>query len=815
MKIDYTEQGKKALETARAKASELEHSYIGTEHILLGLLAAEGGAAALLLKKAGVRERETEKLIEKLVNRGGTYGEVIKAEDLKLTPKAEKILRVAKEEAAHIGEQKCGTEHILMAMLQESGCIATRLLYTLGVEIQRLYADIWDAVGLDPAEAAEALAQRQGPDGAPTPTLDQYSRDLTNLAYIGGLDPVIGRDREIMRIMQILSRRTKNNPCLVGEPGVGKSAIVEGLAQRIVDETVPDGMIGKRLVVLDLTGMVAGSKYRGDFEARIKGLMEDVKNSGDVILFIDELHTLIGAGGAEGAMDAANILKPALSRGEIQIIGATTLEEYRKHIERDAALERRFQPVYVEEPTIEESVDILMGLRPYYEEHHDVTIDDEAVNAAVNLSKRYISDRFLPDKAIDVMDETAARVHMNEYSGSERITLYGERLKELEAEREKHILDGDFASAACASGEMEKLRDVIKKSKKRYFEKNKKTAFTVTGKDIADTVSDMSGVPVSQLTQTEAKRLSNLEKILQKRVVGQNEAVSAVSRAVRRGRAGLKSANRPTGVFLFLGPTGVGKTELSKAVAEAVFGRESALIRVDMSEYMEKHSVSKLIGSPPGYVGYDEGGQLSEKVRRNPYCVLLFDEIEKAHPDVFNILLQVMDEGHITDAQGRKVDFKNTCIIMTSNAGAQAIMQPKRLGFASGDEEKRDYEYMKAQVMDEIKKLFKPEFLNRIDEIIVFHALNIENMKKIMRIQTNDLKRRCAEGFGLDLRLTAAAEKELINSSFDPKYGARPLKRAIQRLIEDPLSEKLLTGEINRNDAVRVGFKNGQFIFET
>ncbi len=816
MKINYTEQSKKVLETARKKAAQLGHSYIGTEHILLGLLEAVDSTAALLLKKAGVREHETEVLIEKLVNKGSAYTEEIKESELNLTPKAEKILKVAKEEAARLGEAECGTEHILMAILQESGCIATRLLYTQGVEIQKLYTDIWEALGLDPAEAADDLAQKQGAgtEGIATLTLDQYSRDLTSMAYTGNLDPVIGREKEIMRIMQILSRRTKNNPCLVGEPGVGKSAIVEGLAQRIVDGNVPEGMLGKRLVVLDLTGMVAGSKYRGDFEGRIKGLIDDVKNSGDVILFIDELHTLIGAGGAEGAMDAANILKPALSRGEIQIIGATTIDEYRKHIEKDAALERRFQPVYVEEPSVEESVDILMGLRPYYEEHHGVTIDDEAVSAAVNLSKRYISDRFLPDKAIDVMDETAARVHINEYSGSERIAHQGERLKELEAEREKAIFDGDFDNASLVSAEIERLRDSIQKSKKRYFEKNQKTAFTVTQEDIADTVSDMSGVPVSQLTQSEAKRLSGLEKILQKRVIGQDEAISAVSRAVRRGRAGLKDPKRPTGVFLFLGPTGVGKTELSKAVAEAVFGKESALVRVDMSEYMEKHSVSKIIGSPPGYVGYDEGGQFSEKVRRNPYCVILFDEIEKAHPDVFNILLQVMDEGHITDAQGRKVDFKNTCIIMTSNAGAQSIMQPKLLGFSSGDEEKRDYEHMKARVLEEVKKLFKPEFLNRIDEIIVFHALNMENMKKIVRIQTAELKRRCREGFELDLKLSASVEKELINSSYDPKYGARPLKRAVQTLIEDPLSEKLLSGEIARGDTVKLGFKKGKFVFD-
>jgi ATP-dependent Clp protease ATP-binding subunit ClpC len=812
MENKYTKQGEKVIKTARQEAKRLGHQYVGSEHLLLGLLAVSDGTASLLLEKAGVKKEDVLKLIDQLVS-DKTGVKENTAPDW--SPKAEKIIKTAFEEAERLSDDKCGTEHILMAMLQESECIATRLLYTLGVEIQKLYMELWETMGLDAAAAAEDLSIKQsaGIEGSPTPTLDQYSRDLTQMAYLGKLDPVIGREKEIMRLMQILTRRTKNNPCLVGEPGVGKSAIVEGLAQRIVNGLVPESMAGKRVVVLDLSGMVAGSKYRGDFEGRIKGVLDDVKNSGDVILFIDELHTLIGAGGAEGAMDAANILKPALSRGEIQIVGATTLEEYRKHIEKDAALERRFQPVQVDEPDTAESIEILKGLRPYYEKHHGVSIEDEALEAAVNLSKRYISDRFLPDKAIDIMDETASRVRMKEYSGSEAVMKLEEDIQTVSEQRENAIFEEDFESASKFNMELGQLREKLEKSKNRYQSRNKRKAFTVTVEDVADTVSEISGVPVSSLTESEVKRLSKLESILRKRVVGQEEAVSAVSRAVRRGRAGLKDPNRPTGTFLFLGPTGVGKTELSKALAEAVYGKESLLVRVDMSEYMEKHSVSKIIGSPPGYVGYDEGGQLSEKIRRNPYCVLLFDEIEKAHPDVFNILLQVMDEGHITDAQGRKIDFKNTCIIMTSNAGAQAIANPKRLGFMTGNEEKRDYEHMKSSVMEEIKKIFKPEFLNRIDEIIVFHSLNIENMKKITDIQTGILKRRCMETFEIELGFTAAAQKALTDSSFDPAYGARPLKRAIQTLIEDPLSEKILLGEIGRGDKVIVGHKKGKFTF--
>ncbi len=813
MKYKYTKQGENVIKAARREAQRLGHPYVGSEHILLGLIETEDGTASLLLKNAGATKEDVLSLMEKLVSETGEDSGSSDARDW--TPKAKKILKGAEEEAARLSEYECGSEFILMSLLQENECVAMRLLYTLGVEIQKLYTQLWDALGLDPNEAAEELALRQNAsiDGAMTPTLDQYSRDLTQMAYLNKLDPVIGRDKEIMRIMQILTRRTKNNPCLIGEPGVGKSAIVEGLAQRIVSGLVPQSMMGKRVVVLDLSGMVAGSKYRGDFEGRIKGVIEDVKNSGDVILFIDELHTLIGAGGAEGAMDAANILKPALSRGEIQIVGATTLDEYRKRIEKDAALERRFQPVQVDEPTEEESVEILKGLRPYYERHHGVKIDDDAVSAAVSLSKRYISDRFLPDKAIDIMDETAAGVHMKEYSGSERIIKLEDEEARLSQDREDAIFDGDLKKAAEINDSLSHIRESLNKSRERYHSKNKNSAFCVKREDIADTVSRISGVPVSSLTQSEAKRLTMLESILKKRVIGQDEAVNAVARAIRRGRAGLKDPNRPVGTFLFLGPTGVGKTELSKALAEAVFGKEDALIRVDMSEYMEKHSVSKLIGSPPGYVGYEEGGQLSEKIRRNPYCVLLFDEIEKAHHDVFNILLQVMDEGHITDAHGRKIDFKNTCIIMTSNAGAQSIVNPKHLGFISGNDEKKEHENMKNSVMDEVKKVFKPEFINRIDEMIVFRSLNTDDMKKIASIQTDVLKKRCADGFDITLKLTSTAQNALVSSSFNSVYGARPLKRAVQTLLEDPLSEKILNGEIQRGDTVTVGHKNGKFIF--
>ena len=817
MTEQYTKQSKNVIRIAERSARDWGNSYIGSEHLLAGLFAVSDGTAYLLLKNAGVTKEELYRLIDDFINERSNTEDSEKADKkLEWTPKAKKILKHAREESLRLDDEKCGTEHILMTILQETGCVATRLLYTMGIEIQKLYTQLYEVIGLDPNTAVDILSakQNEGRGQSVTPALDRFGRDITELAYLGKLDPVIGRTAEINRLMQVLCRRTKNNPCLVGDPGVGKTAIVEGLAQMIVNETVPEGMLNKRVIRLDLSGMVAGSKYRGDFEKRIKAVLDELMNSGDVILFIDELHTIIGAGGAEGAMDAANILKPALSRGEIQIIGATTLDEYRKHIEKDAALERRFQPIEVSEPSREHSIDILMGLKPYYEKYHNVSISKEAVEACVNLSMRYISDRFLPDKAIDVLDETAAKIRLKGFKGADEISFLEDSIKTKNAEREEAILSNDFKMASVINNELENLKTGLEEKKAGLRKKNDRKQLTVAVSDIAKTISERTGIPVTQLNESESKRLINLEKTIHKRVVGQDEAVSAIARAVRRGRAGLKDPNRPTGTFLFLGPTGVGKTELSKAVAEAVFGQEDAMIRLDMSEYMEKHSVSKLIGSPPGYVGYEEGGQLSEKVRRNPYSVILLDEIEKAHPDVWNILLQVMDEGCITDSQGRKIDFKNTCIIMTSNAGAQSIMQPKQLGFLSGDDEKRDYEHMKARVFEDIKKIFKPEFLNRIDEIIVFHPLNMENMKKILSIRLAVINKRCSEQLGITLKLTAAAEKALISKSFDAKYGARPLNRAIQTLIEDPVSEKILSGEIKKGGILRIGYKKDKYTFD-
>ena len=641
--------------------------------------------------------------------------------------------------------------------------------------------------------------------GTATPTLDQYSRDLTEMARAGQLDPVVGRDHEMNRILRILSRRTKNNPCLIGEPGVGKTAIAEGLAQKIVNGEVPDQMKGKRVVVLDLSGMVAGSKYRGEFEERIKNVVREVSANKNILLFIDEIHTIIGAGGAEGALDASNILKPSLSRGEIQLIGATTIEEYRKYIEKDAALERRFQPVMVEEPTPEEALEILKGLRPYYEKHHGVQIEDEALQAAVSMSVRYINDRFLPDKAIDLIDEAASKVQLSGFTGKSRQPECERELAEVMRRKEEAVKAGDMDLARELHREQAKLEEKCRAEKERAGKSRKKQNRSVTEEAVADIVSGWTKIPVSQLQEEETKRLARLESVLHKRVVGQEEAVAAVAKAIKRGRVGLKDPNRPIGSFLFLGPTGVGKTELSKALAEAVFGTEQAMIRVDMSEYMEKHSVSKLIGSPPGYVGYEEGGQLSEKVRRNPYSVLLFDEIEKAHPDVFNILLQVLDDGHITDAQGRKVDFKQTCIIMTSNAGAQAIIEPKRLGFNSGSDEKRDYEYMKSGVMEEVKRIFRPEFLNRIDDIIVFHALTKENIRQIVTILLKNLQKRCQEQMNITLKIRTSVKDYLAEEGYDSKYGARPLKRAIQSKIEDAMAEEILMGHIKAGDTVSVG----------
>ena len=692
--------------------------------------------------------------------------------------------------------------------------MALRLLNTLGISIQKLYLDLLSAMGEDaPASKEDVQGSRAGKKGNATPTLDNYSRNLTQLARDGRLDPVIGREKEIQRLIQILSRRTKNNPCLIGEPGVGKTAVVEGLAQMIASGDVPETIAGKRVMVLDLSGMVAGSKYRGEFEERIKNVVSEVTNSGDVLLFIDEIHTIIGAGGAEGALDASNILKPSLARGEIQLIGATTINEYRKYIEKDSALERRFQPVMVDEPTEEESIAILKGLRSRYEEHHKVEITDQALEAAVKLSSRYINDRFLPDKAIDLIDEAASRVRLLNYTKPEKIKEYEAQIDELEGNKEEAIKKEAYEKAGEIKKKQEKLREKIKETMEKWEKEKETRKLTVDENEVADVVSGWTKIPVRKLAEEESERLKNLESILHERVVGQEEAVTAVSKAIRRGRVGLKDPGRPIGSFLFLGPTGVGKTELSKALAEAMFGTESSLIRVDMSEYMEKHSVSKMIGSPPGYVGYEEGGQLSEKVRRNPYSVILFDEVEKAHPDVFNILLQVLDDGHITDAQGRKIDFKNTIIIMTSNAGAENIISPKRLGFGVAADAKADYDFMKGRVMDEVKRLFKPEFLNRIDEIIVFHQLTKAHMKGIADIMLRGIIKRSKEQLGITLTVGEAARDYLIDKGYDDKYGARPLRRTIQSLLEDKMAEEMLDGHIKAGGQVDVGFDGEKLTF--
>ena len=807
----YTKQAKNALMAAANNARKNHHGYIGTEHILIGLLEETQGTAGMVLAEYGVEEDRLLSLIDRLITPGGG---AVQTEDPGYTPRAERVLKNSREEAAHFGSRTIGTEHILIGMLKEPDCVGTRLLYTMGINIQRLYSGVLAAMGEDQARE-ELSGQRTKAGEGTTPTLDTYSRDLTEMARQGKLDPVVGREQEIERIIQILSRRTKNNPCLIGEPGVGKTAITEGLAQRIAWGLVPDTIRNKRVVVLDLSGMVAGSKYRGEFEERIKRVVREVMENRNILLFIDEIHTIIGAGGAEGALDASNILKPSLSRGEIQLIGATTIEEYRKYIEKDAALERRFQPVIVEEPTPEQALEILKGLRPYYEKHHGVEITDEALDAAVKMSIRYIHDRFLPDKAIDLVDEASSKVQLSGYKVPEYILENEKDLKLVMNEKEEAIKAGDFEKARACQERQEGLRRQLKNAREKFEKRCRGKKLQVTGESIAQIVAGWTRIPVEKIAEGESRRLARLEQILHKRVVGQEEAVTAVAKAVRRGRVGLKDPHRPIGSFLFLGPTGVGKTELSKALAEAVFGDEQAMIRVDMSEYMEKHSVSKLIGSPPGYVGYEEGGQLSEKVRRNPYSVILLDEIEKAHPDVFNILLQVLDDGHITDSQGRKVDFKETCIIMTSNAGAQSIIEPRRLGFLSQEDEKKDYEYMKGQVMEEVRRMFKPEFLNRIDETIVFHALTKENMKKIINILLKDLEKRCREQMEIRLRVSDRVKEHLIETSYDSKYGARPLKRAIQGKIEDPLAGKILSGEISRGDTVSVAVNRGKILFRT
>lgn len=812
---NYTEQAKAALKYSVHVARDLNNNYVGTEHILIALCKVKNSTAQMILEEYGVEVTKLQELISRLIT---PPSNVCTDSEPNYTPRSKRLMQNSQNEAEAVEAERIGTEHILMAMLKDTDCVATRLLYTMGVNIQKMFLSVLVATGADKNYTQEELQSgkfmRQGETAAAaTPTLDQYSRDLTEQAASGNLDPVVGREREIARLVQILSRRTKNNPCLVGEPGVGKTAIVEGLAQRIVWGLVPESMKEKRLVVLDLSSMVAGTKYRGEFEERIKNVVREVTEQRDILLFIDELHTIIGAGGAEGALDASNILKPSLSRGEIQLIGATTIEEYRKHIEKDAALERRFQPVTVDEPTEGETVEILRGLRPYYEHHHGVTIQDDAIEAAVKMAVRYINDRFLPDKAIDIIDEASSKVQLSGYQAPEELIALEKEIQHLTLEKEKALKAGDLERAREVQRLQEEKRQLIQDDLERSKRRGRRRKLVVDEDSVADIVSGWTKIPVKKLAEKESRRLVRLEKELHKRVIGQEEAVKAVAQAVKRGRVGLKDPARPIGSFLFLGPTGVGKTELSKALAESVFGTEQAMIRVDMSEYMEKHSVSKLIGSPPGYVGYDEGGQLSEKVRRNPYSVILFDEIEKAHPDVFNILLQVLDDGHITDAQGRKIDFKQTIIIMTSNAGAQAIVEPKRLGFGAKEDEKQDYERMKSSVMEEVRRMFKPEFLNRIDDIIVFHALNKEHIKKIVTILLRNLEERCQEQMEITLKVSGSVKDHLAEAGFDSKYGARPLRRAIQTKIEDAMANEILDGTIHRGDLVSVRLSKGAVRF--
>ena len=809
MQSQFTDKAQNALAQASRCARSLKQGYIGTEHILVGLLKEDTGVAAKVLADNGVETGQVMDMIRDLI----AFENGVAVKDREgYSPRAARILEEAHSQAARFGQKQTGTEHLLLALIKEGENVAVRLLNTLGANVQKIYVDTLIAIGQDGNLYKEDLGKR-GDRKAKQSTLEQYSRDLTALAREGKLDPVVGRDEEIRRVIQILSRRTKNNPCLVGEPGVGKTAVVEGLAARIVAGDVPFTVQNKRVLTLDLSGMVAGSKYRGEFEERIKKVLKEVTEDGNIILFLDELHTIIGAGGAEGAIDASNIMKPSLARGEIQLIGATTIAEYRKYIEKDAALERRFQPVTVEEPTEEEAVRILEGIKGKYEAHHHVTITPEAVEAAVRLSSRYINDRNLPDKAIDLIDEAAASARLHAMDAPDKAKEISDKIRELDWEMEKAIRVEAFAQMA----ESKKKQDALVKKQERLLKKREKreeeNTLSIGENEIAEVVAQWTKIPVQKLAEKESERLLKLEKTLHKRVIGQEEAVTAVAKAIRRGRVGLKDPNRPIGSFLFLGPTGVGKTELSKALAEAMFGSEDAMIRVDMSEYMEGHSVSKMIGSPPGYVGFEEGGQLSEKVRRNPYSVVLFDEIEKAHPDVFNVLLQVLDDGHITDSKGRKVSFKNTVLIMTSNAGAQRIVDPKNLGFATEKSETKDYEKMKSNVMEEVKRSFKPEFINRIDDIIVFHQLNNENMKEIVNLLASNLYKRCEDQLGIHLTITVALKEHLVKKYADNKMGARPLKRAIQSVVEDALAEEILLKKVVPGDKVSAGFKNGKVVF--
>ena len=807
----FTDKARTALLLAEKTASRMSTGYVGTEHILVGLLKENTGVASKVLKENGAEESKVVEMIQELIVPDVT---VAIKEKGNYSPRARKVVEEAHRQADRFGAERTGTEHLLLALLKEGENVAIRLLNTLGISIQKLYADTLIAMGEDGNLYKEDLGRKQSRKSRHTSALEQYSRDLTALAAAGELDPVVGREGEIKRVIEILSRRMKNNPCLIGEPGVGKTAVVEGLALRIVAGEVSFTVQNKRLLTLDLSGMVAGSKYRGEFEERIKRVIWEVQEAGNIILFLDEMHTIIGAGGAEGAIDASNILKPSLARGELQLIGATTVAEYHKYVEKDAALERRFQSVYVEEPSIEEAVEILKGVAPKYEEHHRVTITDEAIQAAVQLSERYINDRNLPDKAIDLIDEAASAVRLKNMQSPENLKQQLMRIQEIDGEVEAHLKAGELTQASQVRAEQEKLIRKYERAKEKNRRQQEDGRLKVGENEIAEIVSSWTKVPVNKLTEKESERLLKLEKILHKRVIGQEAAVSAVSRAIRRGRVGLQDPGRPIGSFLFLGPTGVGKTELSKALAQAMFGSENALIRVDMSEYMEGHSVSKMIGSPPGYVGFEEGGQLSEKIRKNPYSVVLFDEIEKAHPDVFNVLLQVLDDGHITDSKGRKVSFKNTILIMTSNAGAQRIISPKNLGFSTETTREQDYEKMKSGVMEEVKKLFKPEFINRIDEIMVFQPLGKEQMHEIMTLLCGNLAKRCKEQMEIKLLVSNALKEYILTKYSDEKMGARPLRRAIQSVVEDRLAEEILEGRVKEGDTVTAGFRKEQVVFE-
>ena len=807
---DFTDKAKKALSLAEKAASKVHAGYVGTEHLLVGLLKEKTGVAARVLKENGADEG---KLVEMIAELAVPEAGIILKEREGYSPRARQVLEEAHKQAERFGEEQTGTEHILLALLKQGESVAIRMITTQGMSIQKLYTDTLVAMGESSSLYKEDLGKNQSKKSRQPSTLEQYSRDLTALAAAGQLDPVIGRENEIKRVIEILSRRTKNNPCLIGEPGVGKTAVVEGLALRIVSGEVPFTVQNKRLLTLDLSGMVAGSKYRGEFEERIKRVIREVQEDGNIILFLDEMHTIIGAGGAEGAIDASNILKPSLARGELQLIGATTVAEYHKYVERDAALERRFQSVYVEEPTAEEAMEILRGVAPRYEEHHKVVITEEAIQAAVLLSQRYINDRNLPDKAIDLIDEAAAAARLKNMHIPEKLKEIAGQVVDMDDEIEQCLREQDMEKAASIRKQQEELVRKFDRVQARERKQQAKNGFSIGENDIAEVVSSWTKIPVKKLTEKESERLLKLEKVLHGRVIGQENAVSAVARAIRRGRVGLQDPGRPIGSFLFLGPTGVGKTELCKALAEAVFGSENALIRVDMSEYMEGHSVSKMIGSPPGYVGFEEGGQLSEKVRKNPYSVILFDEIEKAHPDVFNVLLQVLDDGHITDSKGRKVSFKNTILIMTSNAGAQRIVSPKNLGFFAETTKEQDYEKMKAGVMEEVKRLFKPEFINRIDEIMVFQTLDKKEMHQIVELLAGTLSKRCEKQMQIKLTLSSSLKEHIVNKYSDDKMGARPLKRAIQNVVEDKLAEEILEGRIKRGDKVTASYKDDKVIF--